>query len=431
MKKQFIIVVFQLFLLNSSVLAQDFWEIVNTPPGVVILSMDNNLDGEIFIGANYVTGGGLYSSCDNGASWNLIGFDSVSVGLIEINELGYIYVDAGANGNAISRSTDNGLSWELIYQSIQGGYSMASFPGGLMFASGGTGQYVNIIRSKDYGNTWEEVLTFPSNTEYPFGILIQSVDTIYVGTTNWTGGGGVYRSVDGGNSWEHIGLTDHYVSSLAMNSLGDLFATTRGHFSQYEGGVFLMPKGTDEWIKVKSMELVTSIIINSEDDVYIGCSSLDGYSGGIRCSKDNGQTWEDISLESMTSRDIEGLALNSEEYLFAIEYQSPTPLYRSFNSTITSLPDYFVEDSIFTFNYPNPFSWETTIYYELPINYQKGAQINICNSQGIIVQNIMLPAFWEIGQSIKWCPDELPAGIYFYEISADNYHAVVKMVFSK
>ena len=43
-----------------------------------------------------------------------------------------------------------------------------------MFAQSGTGSYINVIRSIDYGNTWEEVIIFPSNTESPYDIAIQN-----------------------------------------------------------------------------------------------------------------------------------------------------------------------------------------------------------------------------------------------------------------
>jgi len=201
-----------------------------------------------------------------------------------------------------------------------------------MFASSGTGNYLSVIRSFDYGNTWQEVITFPSNTEFPLDILIQNYDTIYIGTTNYIGGGGVYRSTDGGGIWEHIGLTDYYVSSLALNSSGDLFAGVRGGNSCPTVGVFKLPHGQSEWINVKDQELVTSMVINSKDEIYIGCSNLDEYEGGVRCSKNNGQTWENIS-PGIGDLDVIELVIDSEGYLYAGAKNTPTPLFKSNRST--------------------------------------------------------------------------------------------------
>ena len=94
MKKLLLIAI--VLLLNTNIVnTQDYWEIINTPPDINIYSMEVNSNGDIFIGISYTTGGGLYKSTDNGVSWELLGFENDGVGLIEINELGYIYVYGG------------------------------------------------------------------------------------------------------------------------------------------------------------------------------------------------------------------------------------------------------------------------------------------------------------------------------------------------
>ncbi len=416
-----------LFIFNTAI-SQEFWEVVNTPPDVNNIHSIETNNGDIYIGVSYTAGGGLYRTSDNGLSWELLGFENQGIDPIEINELEYIYAYAGLGGNPISRSVDNGLTWEIVHQSMQGGYSMNSFPGGLMFACGGPSNYVNLIRSVDYGDTWEEVFVF-SPTEYPHDIEIQNKDTIYMGVIGWTGGGGVYRSIDGGDTWENIGLKDHYVSSLAMNSAGDLFAGVRGHYSQDKEGVYVLPKGETEWVWIKQYDLVTSLVINSKDEIYIGCSSLT-YDGGVRYSSDNGQTWQDISLETMHHHDIESLALDSEGYLFAIEYYSDTPLYKSVNSTLISSQD-IQSQSCTTYNYPNPFADETTIYFELPLANSHQAEINIYDISDHKIEQIKCPIHSGEKQSVKWHANGLPAGIYYYELSAGSIHTFKKMVLQK
>ena len=431
MTKKILLNILMAISLLESTYSQDFWEILNTPPDLNIQSVGVNSNGDIYIGIFYTTGGGLYKSTDNGVSWELLGLENKGVGLIEINELGYIYVYGGGVANAISRSMNNGQTWEVLYESIQGGSSIESHPDGLMFATGGTGNYVNVIRSVNYGDTWEEVLIFPSNTEYPSDFIIQNNDTIYIGTINWTGGGGVYRSADGGDNWEHIGLTDHYVSSLAMNSSGDLLAGTRGHYSLYEGGVYILPNGQTEWINLNNQELVTSMVINSDDEIYIGCSTLDFVWGGVRRSIDNGQTWVDISQVTMYNHDIESLILDTEEYLFALEYNSTTPLYKSINSTITTINNKPIGQNVTTYNYPNPFSDETTIYYSCSFDRSVEVQLSIYNPQGYKMKDIIIPKYFGEEQFIKFNSKGLPAGIYFYELSIGCIHTFKKMVLQK
>jgi hypothetical protein len=422
-----LIIIFTVLILNSNIVSsQDYWEILNTPPGISIFSIDVNSNGDIFIG----TGGGVYRSIDEGISWEMVGLENKSIYSLEINDLGQIYtgVNIGLSNYSIYKSIDNGQSWDGIHEGFANVIFIKSYPGGLMFASSGTGSYRSVIRSIDYGDTWEEVIIFPSNTEFPYDIVSQDYNTIYVGTINFLGGGRVYRSEDGGDTWEHFGLTHHYVSSLAINSSGDLFAGTRGHHYYGTGGVFILPTGSEVWTNLNNEELVTSIVINSEDDIYIGCSYLNGL-GGVRRSIDNGQTWEIINT-GMGNKDIEELILGPEGHLFAVAHNTPTPLFKSVNSTV-SIHQNKNNSNFITYNYPNPFSNETTIYFSLPFNEQLETKISIYNSQGNRIKNIIIPQYMGNEQSIKFNSKELPAGIYYYELSAGSIHTFIKMVLQK
>jgi hypothetical protein len=69
------------------------------------------------------------------------------------------------------------------------------------------------------------VQTFPPD--------INSNGGIFAGTFE---GGGVYRSTDDGDNWTLVdnGLTNTYVTALAINSGGDVFAATFGGGAQWE-----------------------------------------------------------------------------------------------------------------------------------------------------------------------------------------------------
>lgn len=417
-----------IFLIGHANLAgsQDYFEVLNTPDTLDVRTVYAYENGDILIGNSLANGGGLFKSEDNGTNWFLLAFEYIGVYEIEINELGYIYVRSGGD---LYRSMDNGQTWEIIHY---WGGGIESYPGGLMFASSSTGSYISLIRSTDYGNIWEEVAIYPSNVEYVKDIEIKNSDTIYVGTTKFTGeGGGVYRSTDGGDSWQHIGLSDHYVSSLALNTSGDLFAGTQGHAWLGGGGVFVMRKGQEEWVQIYNDDLVTSMVINTEDEIYIGCYFLDGYQGGVRRSADDGQSWEDISNSDMYIYHLDELVLDVWGYLYAVVRDSPTPLYRSIEPTTTSVYEQPNSQHITTYNYPNPFSDETTIYLSHPNMVPAEVQVTIFNSYGNIIEKMDLPkCFWK-EQSIKWHSKQLPAGVYYYTITADNQYSINKMVLQK
>ncbi len=418
--KKLILLFTVLLLISNIVNSQDNWEIINTPPDIDIYSLEVDSTGIIYIGLFYSSGGGILRSDDDGCNWLSSGLQNMGISSITIANA----IFAGS-GNIYS-SANYGVSWETVSPVLDPITLFVSNNDNLF-----TGVWGGIYKCDTIGANWEQVLTL-ENTEVIYTIIEDTISSkLYAGATNFISGGGVYCSQNGGDTWEHIGLMDHYVSSLAMNLTGDLFAGTRGHYSLNEGGVYILPNGQTEWINLNNEELVTSMVINSEDNIYIGCSYLDYHGGGVRYSVDNGQTWEDISLETMYDRDIEGLILGPQEHLYAFEHNSPTPLYKSVDPTITFLPENEIEKCIKTFNYPNPFSEETTIYFELPLTNPIEVQIAIYNSQGNKIQDIILPKYFGKGQSIKWNSKGLPAGLYYYKLSAGSIRTFKKMVLQK
>ncbi|MBI9036681.1 MAG: hypothetical protein JEY97_00990 [Bacteroidales bacterium] len=336
--KNLIIILIVLLLSSSIVNCQDYWEVLNTPPDIDIRSIAVNSNGIIYIGLSFSTGGGVLKSIDGGYNWMLSGLQNMGVNSILITLNDIIYAGSGY----VYRSIDSGNNWEIISPEVAPVCLLESNNNNLF-----AGFWGGIYKSDSNYTNWVHVLSL-YNVEVVNAIIEDTITgKLYAGTTHFMGGGGVYLSEDGGDTWMHFGLTYHYVSSLAMNSSGDLFAGTRGHHYNSSGGVFVLPAGSEDWINLNNEELVTSIVINSEDNIYIGCSFLNAHLGGVRQSTDNGQTWEIINT-GMGNKDIEELILGPEGHLFAVANNSPIPLFKSINSTLPVKPQ--------PSNYPENFS---------------------------------------------------------------------------
>ncbi len=412
MKK--LILIFTVLILNTNIVnSQDYWEIINTPLEIDIYSIEVNSNGDIFIAVPFSPGGGVLRNLNNLNSWDTSLFFNNDV-------IGKIYIDKSDNVFAASDrlyfSDNNGISWSLIFN-VQGlgiNSVLRNSDNSIIF-----GKWGGIYKTDTIGSNWVQVLSL-GNTEV-VSAIIEDANTgkLYAGTINFIGGGGVYLSEDGGDTWEHFGLTNHYVSSLALNSSGDLFAGTRGHHYLYSGGVYILQNGQSEWMNLNNEELVTSMVINSQDEIYIACSMLDFYWGGVRRSMDNGQTWEDISLETMCNYDIEDIILGPEEHLYVNKNNSPTPLYKSINSTV-SIHENKNNSNFITYNYPNPFSNETTIAFTLPGDF-KTPVLNIYNMQGRIIRQYNIAGKksqqWD---GRDWNGNPVTNGIYFYNINYEN-----------
>jgi len=319
-----------LFFCALTGFAQDFWEVLNTPAGYGVNSLAINSDEDIFVGFATSSGGGVFRKLNNGNSWDTSLFFSN-------NLIGEIYIDKSDNifaaRDELYFSNNNGANWNLVFNQIMGINSIYRSSDNSTFF----GFWGGIYKSDSINSNWAQVLSL-DNVEVVNAIIEDTISGIlYAGTTHYFGGGGVYRSIDGGNTWEHFGLTDCHVSSLALNSSGDLFAGSRGGGESYpfNCGVFKLSNGQTEWINVNNAELVTSMVINSKDEIYIGCSDLDEYTGGVRRSMDNGQTWESIN-SGMGNQDIENMVIGHGGHLYAGAYNSSTPLFISVNSIVTS-----------------------------------------------------------------------------------------------
>ncbi len=175
--------------------------------------------------------------------------------------------------------------------------------------------------TEDDGESWEPV----SDEDFQVG-SIGSIDVadadpsvVYVGTGsadirgNVSTGKGVYRSLDGGEGWEMVGLED-------AGNIGDIevhprdpetvFAAAMGHpfGKNQERGVFRSTDGGDTWEKVLFLNDSTgaqSLAINPRNprEIYAGMwraerkpwaviSGAEMPSGGIWKSSDGGDTWE-------------------------------------------------------------------------------------------------------------------------------------------
>ena len=207
----------------------------------------------------------------------------------------YTALNGGLEPAGLYRSDDTGQSWQMVGALPSPVInSLTTDPGNqaILYAGGGRGELGtnNIWRSLDGGQTWENFnLPLPASPSRVVpAVTVTAIDPtrpelLYVGTD----GQGVYRFEVGQVGYELIGgldLADSHVKDLAATSDGHLYALTNG-------GLFVT--SGDTWHRLESVpELPVSLAVAPGDSqlLYAGGSS----SGAYR-SSDDGQTWESIS----------------------------------------------------------------------------------------------------------------------------------------
>lgn len=183
--------------------------------------------------SNVILGKGLYKSIDAGSSWQHIGLDNIGqVGalIIHPDDHNTVYVAAigqpfKANSErGVYRTTDGGRTWEkILYVSDEIGFSdVEMLPGNpnILFAtawktvrkpwtiiSGGIAEEGGIYKSVDGGASWEKVNKgLPSDLIGKIDVAVCPSDSRIVYALVEAPGkeGGLYKSVDQGNSFEHV-----------------------------------------------------------------------------------------------------------------------------------------------------------------------------------------------------------------------------------
>ena len=166
--------------------------------------------------------GGIYSSTDRGSNWTKV-LDGNGGADIEIASNGDIYVTINFHGSSsgeIHKSTDNGITWTNVTPTISSNtrrIELACAPSNaqVVYAIGSKGDVSFFKKTTDGGTTWADV-TIPIHLDYD---CTPSTDDFTRGQAGYdlilavnptdsehvlVGGIDVYRSTNGGSSWEPI-----------------------------------------------------------------------------------------------------------------------------------------------------------------------------------------------------------------------------------
>ena len=285
---------------------------------------------------------GVHMSTDGGLTWfpSNAGItarkgetdDSIPIFCLTIDPHDHDIVWVGSQHSAeIFKSSDGGYTWDKMTNNIA-----EEFPEGLSFrgitvhpetseivfaaaewhswANGAEpqqGRGIEKVRGIVYktmngGRTWEAIWRGDSLARYVW-INPQNPNIIYISTgifdreaansdhiSNTPGGEGILKSVDGGETWEHInnGLTNLYVGTLFMHPENPdvLLAASANNAYPDGGGIFLTENGGETW------EAVAQVWANSvefsladPDIAYAGNESV------VARSEDRGRTWRIVT----------------------------------------------------------------------------------------------------------------------------------------
>jgi len=179
---------------------------------------------------------------------------------------------AGLAVLAMSPSTTGAESFDLrTYQGMRW-RMIGPFRGGRTVAATGVPGQPNVFyigvnnggvwKTTDYGHTWTPIFDHqPSGSIGALAVAPSNPNVLYVGSgeglqrPDLSTGDGIYKSVDGGKTWRHLGLRDsQQVPALLVDPADPdrLFVALLGHpyGPNTERGVFRSTDGGKSWEKV-------------------------------------------------------------------------------------------------------------------------------------------------------------------------------------
>jgi Sortilin, neurotensin receptor 3, len=300
--------------------------------------------GETTIRIDITHGDGMYKSTDAGVTWQHIGLrDTRHIGEIRVHPSDPDLVYVAALGHAskdnpdrgLYRTKDGGATWELVLHVSDGAgaVDVALDPNNprIVFATiwqarrtfwsiNSGGPDCGLWRSKDGGDTWENISTKPGMAKGTLGKIGVSVSPAKSGRVFALVEAegrtrGLYRSDDHGETWEHVSKKPdlqwrpwYYMHVIAHPTDADtVFVMNMKAWKSIDGG-----KNFDEWLTPHGDN--HALWIDPHDpDRMIGCDD-----GGAWVSLNAGDSWSTIYNQ-----------LTAQFYHVATDDQYPYMVYGS------------------------------------------------------------------------------------------------------
>jgi hypothetical protein len=174
----------------------------------------------------------------------------------------------------------------------------------------------------------------------------------------------------------------------------------------------------DENIILAGQKTNTNDVVNRPDDLWVQKFSTNGDS-----------LWAKIYDFSLHDVGFEIRTTDDNGYVIAGETNGYAWLFK-LNEDGDTLTNIIKEKNNFkVWNYPNPFSNYTTIYYQFPEQGLKNFEISLYNDQGVMIKTFSPDNPSEGFTTID--AGNLTPGVYFYKITTEKFSVCRKMILIK
>ncbi len=392
----------------------------------------------------------FFLSTDNGANWDSIkaqaslGFGT-DIGALQVDPYNSNLLYASILGhdiesNDIVMSTDGGLNWKTLFIGrIDPAAVIEIDPVDNKTVYVGVGPSF-IYRTTDQGVTWDTIGAQPPPAHFLFPLTSLAIapsndSVLYAGYTV-----GIYKSTDKGNTWQILDL-GFDIQSQTLLAVDPRSADTvyAGIFSPasgtYSGGVYKSTDGGQTWNEVdnglpNSSNQIWSLAVNSKspDQLYIGLYGYYSEGKPFFQSTDGGRSWANFSdglPASGVVLCIEIDTANNRIYCGIGSNGNTSGIYMRQLITDLSGPLNFPDNFQLSQNFPNPFNPNTIIKYT--IAKAGHVQLIVFNTLGQKIKELVNTFQSAETYNIEFNATNLSSGVYFYKLIFDGSVQTKKM----
>ncbi len=304
---------------------------------------------------------GLYSTTDNGITWiHNSTLSSFVVSTVLIDTSNNIFCGTGysfVGGDGVFYSTNGGQDWIQLGLEGKVVLSLIFDSEGSLFA--GT-LYDGLFKTYDMGQNWRQYQNGIYRKQV-YRLKINQNDDIFIGSEGggegWLayGGGGVFRSTNGGDAFEQVGLPISLVKNIVFSNDSLIIASTPSGVQKYN-------RFTNKW-KNLGLHNVEAVAITPGNFIYAATRDE-----GLYKSTDIGEHWTLTNLTIDTLMPVYNvLSVNDDTLFVSTFYNLRRSIDGGLNWDVLSVKTGEWERGLFFFNNN---LWLTGISFGFSILYK-------------------------------------------------------------
>jgi photosystem II stability/assembly factor-like uncharacterized protein len=427
LKSPFLLVIFVFFPSFSSAQWTQTTGISENITTAIVRSGDKLFAGSMI---NILTSGNIYSSTNNGNTWNAVNTGFALSGIFCMATKGN-YVFAGTYEDGMLISSDNGATWRLdpVNGTFGTGIFDVTISGNNVIAYANTGAV--LYTSTNNGDNWFGVTGLPSNFSI-INYFYNDGSTLYAGARY-----GLFYSTNNGLNWiypSNNGLPSNPDGSKPMTSM---IKTDNKIIAGCLNKLFVSTDNGNNWTQAGNLELIGSFsnfyAMEKYNSIILTGIRYIGSSGGpfgVYYDRKTNFNWTNftnnlpanISIHSMfLDNNMLYITTNANQGIWKVNLDVLT----NAGTSNTVVPEKFSLSNA----YPNPFNPSTNFQISLPQTSR--VELKVFNSLGREVDVITNNEFNAGTYNFQWNAEGFNSGIYFLRLTTQNFTETKKLMLLK